>query len=383
VQICIVYDCLFPWTVGGAERWMRNVAEALAADGHTVTYLTRRQWPPDERPDIPGVSVIAVSREEPLYGPNGNRTIGEPLRFGWGVLRHLARHGRGYDVVHTASFPYFSLLAAAAMRRRGRYRVVTDWHEVWSASYWSEYLGGVRGRVAQLVQRACAHVPQEAFCFSELHALRLRTEGLRSEPTVLRGEYAGPTGLPQRTAEPLAVFAGRMIPEKQAPAVVEAIVAAREHVPELRGILFGDGPQLTDVRNAIERAGAGGYITAPGFVDAEEVQDALSRAACLVLPSVREGYGAIVVEAAAHGVPSILVAAPDNAAVEHVDEGVNGFVVPDAAPAALGDAIVAAYGRREALRASTIAWFAANAIELSMRNSLLRVVESYRATVRP
>src|SRR3954454_3639084 len=101
---------------------MRNVAEALAGDGHEVTSLTRRQWEPADPPRIPGVEVIAVSRAEPLYGPDGNRTIGEPLRFGWGVLRHLARHGGRYDVVHTASFPYFSLLAAGVLRRIRRYR---------------------------------------------------------------------------------------------------------------------------------------------------------------------------------------------------------------------------------------------------------------------
>jgi glycosyltransferase involved in cell wall biosynthesis len=327
--------------------------------------------------------VVAVSRDEPLYGPDGNRTIGEPLRFGWGVLKHLGRHGRDYDVVHTASFPYFSLLAAGVARRRAGYRIVADWHEVWSASYWAEYLGGLQGRVAQLIQRACARVPQRAFCFSELHARRLREEGLRGEPTVLRGEYAGPVdGLARRAPEPLAVFAGRMIPEKQAPAVVDAVVAARARVPQLRAILFGDGPQLPDVRAAIARHGADAYVSAPGFVDAEEVEDGLSRAACLVLPSVREGYGAIVVEAAAHAVPSVLVAAPDNAAVEHVEEGVNGFVAPDASPAALADAIVTAYERREALRASTAEWFARNAHTLQMRTSLERVVESYRSSAR-
>src|SRR3954451_8283424 len=117
MRICLVYDCLFPWTVGGAERWMRDLAVALAAEGHRITFLTRQQWPDDEPPAIPGVSVIAVSPEEPLYGPDGNRTIGEPLRFGRGVLAHLWRHGGDYDVVHTASFPYFSLLAAGVAGR--------------------------------------------------------------------------------------------------------------------------------------------------------------------------------------------------------------------------------------------------------------------------
>jgi hypothetical protein len=43
VRVCLVFDCLYPYTVGGAERWYRNLAERLAAAGHEVTYLTIRQ----------------------------------------------------------------------------------------------------------------------------------------------------------------------------------------------------------------------------------------------------------------------------------------------------------------------------------------------------
>ena len=35
MRICLVYDCLFPYTVGGAERWYRNLAERLAAEDTT------------------------------------------------------------------------------------------------------------------------------------------------------------------------------------------------------------------------------------------------------------------------------------------------------------------------------------------------------------
>lgn len=376
MKLCLVYDCLYPWTIGGAERWMRGLAEALAAEGHEITFLTRLQWSPDEPPEIPGVRVIAVSREEPLYGPDGNRTIGEPLRFGWGVYRHLRRHGREYDVVHTASFPYFSLLAAAQAQRRGGYRLVVDWFEVWSDAYWAQYLGGLRGRVARAIQRRCARVQQEAFCFAAVTAARLRALGLRSEATVLRGlsdEVAHEPVPP----EALAVYAGRMIREKQAPAVVGGIRAARATVPELRGVIFGDGPQLPDVRAAI---GDDTAIVAPGFVAGDEVESTLARACCMVLPSVREGYGMIVVEAAARGVPSVLVAGADNAAVELIEQGVNGFVVADASPAALGAAIIRCWEQREALRAATASWFRANAQELSMRSSLERVLESYRTS---
>ena len=61
------------------------------------------------------------------------------------MLKHLARHGADYDVVHTASFPYFPLLAAAALRSRRGYRLVVDWHEVWTREYWNAYLGAIGG----------------------------------------------------------------------------------------------------------------------------------------------------------------------------------------------------------------------------------------------
>src|SRR5436305_794762 len=173
MRICLIYDCLYPHTVGGAERWYRNLAERLAADGHDVTYLTRRQWPRGTDPGVPGVKVIAVAPNLPLYVESGRRSVVEPLVFGLGTFLHLLRKGRRYDVVHTASFPYFHLLVAALLRPLGGYRLVVDWHEVWTREYWREYLGRIGGTVGYAVQRLCLLLPQSAFCM----VLRSRSEG--------------------------------------------------------------------------------------------------------------------------------------------------------------------------------------------------------------
>jgi hypothetical protein len=71
------------------------------------------------------------------------------------------------------------------------------------------------------------------------------------------------------------------------------------------------------------------------------------------------------------------VRAPDNASTEHIEEGVNGFVVDDRSTAALAGGIVAAHEGGAALRERTADWFAAHAQELSVRSSLARVVERY------
>jgi glycosyltransferase involved in cell wall biosynthesis len=378
MRICIVYDCLFPWTVGGAERWYRNLAERLAADGHEVTYLTLRQWGDGDEPGLPGVAVKAVGPRMALYSGPGRRRILPPVVFGAGVLWHLLRRGRRYDVVHTASFPYFSLLAAGLARPLHRFGLVVDWHEVWSRAYWREYLGRVGGAIGYAVQLACVRIPQRAFCFSRLHRDRLHDEGLRGEATILEGEYAGDLTPPEpNRAEPVVVFAGRHIPEKRAPAVVPAVMRARERVPGLRGVVFGDGPERGAVLAAIAAAGAGDVVRAPGFVDASEVDAALRSALCNVLPSSREGYGMVVVEAAARGTPSVVVAAEDNAAVELVEEGVNGTVAPSASPEDLAAAIERIHAAGDELRRRTCAWFARNVRRLSLEGSLDAVVSSY------
>ncbi len=173
------------------------------------------------------------------------------------------------------------------------------------------------------------------------------------------------------------LFAGRLIPEKRAPNLVRAVALAAAGVPGLRGVIFGDGPERERVDAEIASLAQPGLVSAPGFVDAATLHEALRRAAVMVLPSRREGYGMIVVESAACGTPSVVVREPDNAAVELIEEDVNGFVAASAQPAALAEAIVRAHAGGEALRTRTREWFAANAKRLSLEQSLETVLATY------
>lgn len=378
MRICVVYDCLYPHTIGGAERWYRDLAEALVEQGHEVTYLTRLQWEPGEEPRIEGVRVVAVTSARELYDGSGRRRTSEAILFGLGVFRHLLRHGRGYDVVHTASFPYFSLLAAGLLRPLGGSRLFVDWHELWSRGYWRDYAGPVAGRLGWLVQRLCLRPRQQAFCFSRLVEQRL-IGAVDGDAVLLTGQYTGGAPEPRAAAdEPTVFYAGRQLAEKRVLSLVPALALARERVPALRAQLFGDGPDHAALVRAIAESGLGDVVQAPGFVDATVIEDALPQALCLVLPSRREGYGRIVVEAAAAGVPSVVVDGDENAAVELVEEGVNGFVAASDAPEELARAIVAVHEAGPGLRESTLAWYAANAEALSLESSLHRVTELYR-----
>jgi glycosyltransferase involved in cell wall biosynthesis len=255
---------------------------------------------------------------------------------------------------------------------------VVDWFEVWSEDYWRMYLGSLAGVLGNLVQSATARLRQRAFCFSQLHAKRLRALGCRGEIVVLRGLYPDPP--PPSVPSPASsrvVFAGRHIPEKRVPAIVPAIGRALRDLPGITGVLFGDGPDRAAVLAAIAQHGLDDAVAAPGFAPPEAVAAALDDALCLVLPSAREGYGLVVLEAAARGTPVVLVAGEDNAALEHLVEGVNGVLAPTAAPTDLAAAIVAVHTAGPALRERTAHWYASRREELSAEGSLERVTIAY------
>jgi glycosyltransferase involved in cell wall biosynthesis len=249
---------------------------------------------------------------------------------------------------------------------------------VWTREYWREYLGPLGGRIGWLVQRACLRVPQRAFCFSRLHERRLRELGLGGDVTRLEGQHTSPRApTTPRPARPVVVFAGRLIPEKHVLALVPAMARARKSVPELACEIYGDGPERGKLVRAIGALGLDGCVTAPGFVDAEVLDEALSTALCLVVPSRREGYGLVVVEAAARGVPAVVVEGPDNAATELVEDGVNGAIASSAQPDELAAAILRIHAAGRRLRESTAEWFRQRADRLSLERSLETVLEAH------
>jgi len=359
MRIALVYDCLYPHTVGGAERCYRDLAERLARR-HTVTYVTRRQWVADAEARPPaGVSVVCVSGGAVLYSKAGRRRIALPLRFGWGVFRHLLAHRGDYDVVHLCAFPYFSVLAARLVRALGGAPLLVDWYEVWTLPYWRSYLGAFAGRLAYAVEQLCMRATATAVVFSRLHAERLRERGCRARLHLLRGGYwagaAVPDCGPRRN---LVVYLGRHIDEKRVTVIPAALALARRAIPDLRAVIFGDGPTRPAVLAEIERLGLRACVDCPGFAAWEEVDAALRSGLCLLLPSRREGYGLVVVEAAARGMPAIVARAADSAAAELIEEGRNGLTVDDASPQALAAAIATIHAQRERMHAATRQWFA-------------------------
>jgi glycosyltransferase involved in cell wall biosynthesis len=378
LRVCIIYDRLYPNSIGGAERWYRLLAERLARDGHAVTYLTSQQWPDDHPPCVSNVRIVACQPPGPLYNHRRRRT-GPIFGFAWGVLRHLLRHGRDYDVVHTSAMSSPCALVVAWLSRPLGYRAVLDWWEVWRLAYWRDYLGPATGFGGWLAQVALARSPHVPLAHSALHAGRLRRLRRRGDVSILGGLLPADQVISApRPSDPLLVYLGRHIPEKQVTAIPPALALARRNLPELQARIFGEGPDTPAIQNAVQVAGVGDRVDLPGFVPEPEIVASLDRALCLLLLSRREGYGLVVVEAAARGVPSIVLDHSDSAARELIVNGVNGLLCATAGPAEVASAILRIHEAGDDLRRSTLAWYRASAGVLTIDGAMPRLLGVYR-----
>jgi glycosyltransferase involved in cell wall biosynthesis len=87
-----------------------------------------------------------------------------------------------------------------------------------------------------------------------------------------------------------------------------------------------------------------------------------------------------VIEAAAVGTPSVVVAADDNAATELIEDGVNGVIARSAEPMELAAAMLRVRDAGQAMRDSTADWFERNVDRLSVETSLEQVTRSYASS---
>ena len=384
MRIALVYDCLYPYTGGGAERWLRAVAEELAGE-HEVTYVTRRHWGRGPAPELGGAHCVGVSASGPLYTASGRRRLLPAMRFAFGAFLHFACRRRSYDLVHCLSYPYLPLIAIrlALAGADGRRKLWCEWLECLSTDYWRSYGGRLGGLLGRTLQRICIASTPRAFAFSRHTCRRLREEGFGGRLELLGGLAEDPpTALGEEeldSREEIVLFAGRHVPDKGVLLVPPTLRIARSERPGLRAVLTGDGPQRAEVARELERLGLAELVDMPGFVEVEELGRQFRRAACLLAPSIRDGYGMAVAEAAAAGLPVVVCRAPDNAATERLEPGVNGEVAAEPTPAELAAAVLRVLDQGAELRRRTLKWYAEHADELSMRRSIQRVRQIYGA----
>lgn len=135
------------------------------------------------------------------------------------------------------------------------------------------------------------------------------------------------------TGEPIPIgFIGRLDPIKRIPDLLHAVklLEGKAHLH-----MYGEGAERQHIETLVAQLDLNGSVTLHGPVVRPE--QALANVGALVLPSAAEGFGLVLIEAMAAGVP---VVATNVAGIRDVvRDGETGLLVPPYAPAELAGAI--------------------------------------------
>jgi glycosyltransferase involved in cell wall biosynthesis len=137
------------------------------------------------------------------------------------------------------------------------------------------------------------------------------------------------------------LYAGRLVPSKRVDLIIKALPTVREAYPDVNLQIIGDGPELPSLKRLADKLGLAGNVLFSGTLPTyQEVADRMMASALFVMPSIREGFGMVVLEAMAASTPVIIVRSKMNAALELVDHGSTGLVVEPENPDAIAEAMV-------------------------------------------
>jgi len=300
---------------GGSELHAHRVASRWADAGLDVTFRTSAV--PSGPDGIQRGGYHAVRR-------SGRYRVFPDVA--WEGIRHRHRPGEGLVEVWNG-MPFFSPLWYRGPR-------VVFLHHV-HAEMWRMVLPGWLARAGEVVE---SRVAPPLYRRSRVVTL---SESSRQEIVGLLGlsearvSVAAPgierrfTPGGERSATPLVVAVGRLVPVKRFDLLIESLVRTRDKVPDLRAVIVGEGYERPALEALRRRYRAEDWLELPGHLTERQVVACYQRAWVVASTSLREGWGMTLTEAAACGTPAVAtdIAGHRDAVVD----GRTGLLVDDTA----------------------------------------------------
>ena len=325
MKIALVNDTVYPYFKGGAPKRVWEISKRLAQRGHSVHLFGMKYWEGENVIIKDGVYLHGVCPALELYDIDGKRSIKQAIYFTYKLLRPLLKEN--FDIVDCSNFPYFPCFSTKLHSMVKGSTLVITWLEVWDG-YWYEYLGR-KGILGVLIERMVSRLSNSVIAISENTKQGLLTLGAsRDIKVALSGidfeeiDSAGPTD-----DKSDIIFAGRLIKDKNVDLLIKSTGLIKKAISNIKCLIIGDGPERNSLEGLVSDLNLAQNVSFLGSLDtSQDVFSCLKASKVFVLPSTREGFGIVSLEANACGLPVVTVRHPQNAATDLVVDDKNGFL---------------------------------------------------------
>jgi D-inositol-3-phosphate glycosyltransferase len=339
---------------GGQNIYVACLAQALAAAGHRVDVLTRRDDPelPAAVDMRPGVRVLHLDAGPPSFVPK-ERLLEHMGAFARSAQRLFAR-SVPYDVVH-ANF-FMSGLVALKLKERFGTPLVVTFHALGLVR--REHQGeadtfpAARIDIERCIVRhadcVVAECPQDREDLLRLYGARQRRIatvpcGVDLQQFRHCAKAAARRALGLDDNEFVVLQLGRLVPRKGIDNVIRGLALLDPSTRARLVVVGGDAaapdeartPEIARLRGIARDCGVEARVTFVGHRQRDDLQQCYAAADVFVTTPWYEPFGITPLEAMACGIP--VIGSAVGGIQYSVADGVTGYLVPPRDPAALAD----------------------------------------------
>ena len=337
MRILLVTSKYLP-SVGGLETAVRELNARLHAAGHETLIVTNRhsrRLPPEEELDGTTVRRFFFTSGLPRLTPAQllkypARLAAAPAAF-VGLKRTIREFKPDVVNLHFVGHPAAYLLAAL---RGSSIPLVVSLHgeDVETDLVQSP----VRRRLFVAIASRAAYVTSNSQYLLNLAARRC--PGLREKGVVVgNGSHPLPPPVPGADEARHILCVSRLVPKKGVDVLLRAFARLAHEDAGVRLVIAGDGPEMPVLQSLARTQGIAQAVTFTGSVDRQALSNLMANASVFCLPSRKEPFGIVLLEALSFGLP--VVATAVGGVPEVLEGGALGYLVAPDDPEALAAAL--------------------------------------------
>ncbi|WP_049998613.1 glycosyltransferase family 4 protein [Halococcus sediminicola] len=317
---------------GGGEERANEITKRLAANGHEVTVLAGKT-----DPELPNETVDQGRRFRHV-------TCVPVFVFKYGSLGYfLSRYlfafvslpivigllyREEFDAIAETMTPYPTFVVLAA--KLFGVPIVATRHEFFDRSCYDVY-DPLTATIQLTVQNFLRIFEYNAIVVPATHVKQQFVDyGVPEErlTVIPNGVEYERYRRPAIESEPgRLVVVGRLTKRKRQDRLVRVVRRLRDEGSDVRLDVAGDGPARERLEQMVEELDLDGCVTVHGFVDEERKIELLNRAELFVFASTQEGFGIVLLEAMAAGLPVVAKRLP--VYEDFFVDGENGYLIQD------------------------------------------------------
>lgn len=326
-----------PWQFkGGIQTHTWELAKSLVEIGHSVTILNGGPFRSKTTTFLKdGIEVVQI----PFFPGRYLKPVSllaEEFSFNWSVLTWTIKNHQPFDIIHSQGRSGYLLSFFKPIKNRLVNTVhglldIESQHSKWyslNANLHNAFTKKVENR---LYNKAARLVAVSTALKGELSEKRFVQQPIQ---VISNGVNTFPKTLSLKNNAARFLFIGRLHPIKGIAKMIEQMDLANENISL---DIVGNGSERDAIVRIIEAKGLQKKVKLLGELTSEEIHNILPHYTALVLPSLYETQGIVLLEANSEGVPVIASDLP--AIRETITHGENGLLCPTNNPVAFIEAM--------------------------------------------